>query len=337
MSSPPLRLLAIAKAYRRSQLLYVAAKLGIADLLATGTRTCNELAESLNASPDALCRVMRGLSVIGVFTPEADGRFALNEMSEPLLEASKDSIRPGIIYLGEEQYRAWGDLLQTVMTGEPAFRRMFGDPFEYYDEHPDSGGSFDDWMAVASRQLAAGIAGGYEFPETGTVVDVAGGEGILLAAVLKPRPALRGVLFDRASVIEKARRVLDEEGVLDRCRLVAGDFRREVPDGGDLYILKNILHDWDDSAAIEILGACRRAMRGEARLLVIQRAMPVEPADAPYLRSLVDSDLMQLVYSGGRERTEAEFRDLFLAAGLEPRMTTQSQGVAWLMEVGPGR
>lgn len=324
--------MAIARAYRNSQLLYVAAKLQIADLLVDGPKTSDEIAELLGASPDALLRVMRGLHLLGIFEWRDDGRFALTEVSKHLLSSAPNSVRPGVICLGQEQYRAWADLLHTVMTGEPAFQRLFGNPFDYYDLHPETGEAFDSWMATSSRQVSTGILQNYEFPDAGTIVDVGGGEGVLLAGILEGRPRLRGILTDRTSVIEKARSYLTAQGVVDRCSLVGDDFRKTVPTGGDVYILRNILHDWDDAAALLILSATRRAMKPSARLLVIQLVMPTGKPSALATGGIVESDLMQLVYSGGRERTEAEYQRLFKAAGLEVTLTMQANGVTWLME-----
>ena len=324
--------MAIARAYRNSQLLYVAAKLQIADLLVDGPKTSDEIAELLGASPDALLRVMRGLSLLGIFEWRDSDRFALTDLSKQLVSSAPNSVRPGVICLGQEQYRAWADLLHTVLTGEPAFQRLFGNPFDYYDRHPETGEAFDSWMATSSRQVSTGILQNYVFPDVGTVVDVGGGEGVLLAGILETRPRLRGILTERKSVIERARGHLMAQGILDRCRLVAGDFRQTVPRGGDLYILRNILHDWDDSAAGLILNATRRAMKRSARLLVIQLVMPTGRPTAAATGGIVESDLMQLVYAGGRERTEPEYRKLFESAGLEVTLTMQTNGVTWLME-----
>ncbi len=239
------------------------------------------------------------------------------------------------MYLGLEQYRAWADLLHTVKTGEPAFRRMFGDPFEHYDRHPETAAAFDSFMTAASSLGAETISYAFEFPDAGLIVDVGGGEGALLAAILKPRPKLKGVLFDRPSVIEKARRRTEVEGLAGRCQLVSGDFRNEVPAGGDVYVMRNVLHDWDDTGALQILNACRHAMSPTALLVVLQRVMPDGSAHPDLLRSMVEADLMQLVYNGGAERTRAEYVALFQAAGLRLHSSMQADGLTWLMEVRP--
>lgn len=326
-------LLAMARAYRTSQLVYVAAKLGIADALTEGPKSCEQIARELGASVDALCRVMRGLSALGVLDGTDDGRYELNSLSQLLVSGAEPSARSGVIYWGQEQYQAWGELLNTVMTGEPAFRRLFGDPFDYYDRHPDTADAFDSFMSASSKLGSAAISFNFDFPDSGTVVDVGGGEGYLLAEILGPRSGLSGVLFERPSVIEKARRVLGAKGLLGRCRLVAGDFRHDVPEGGDVYILKNVLHDWDDSGVREILSACRHAMKGRGRLIVVQRVMPdAGAANTELFSSMIDADLLQLVYTGGRERTLAEYRALLEGSGLRLHATMQSQGQTWLME-----
>ncbi len=326
-------LMAMARAYRSSQLLFVAAKLKIADLLVDGPKTSGEIAQMVGASPDALLRVMRGLYLLGIFDWLDNDRFALTDISKQLVSTAPNSVRPGVVYLGQEQYRAWADLFQTVMTGEPAFQRLFGNPFDYYDQHPETGEAFDSWMATSSRQVSTGILQNYEFPDIGTVVDIGGGEGVLLAGILETRPQLRGILTERKSVNEKARTYLAARGVLDRCHLVEGDFRQEVPSRGDRYILRNILHDWDDSTAIQILNATRRAMKRTSLLLVIQLVMPAGKPIAAVSGGIVESDLMQMMYAGGRERTESEYQRLFRAAGLEVTLTMQANGITWLTEL----
>ena len=324
--------MAIARSYRNAQLLYVAAKLQIADHLAGGPKTSDEIAAHVGASPDALMRVMRGLYLLGIFEWRDDGRFALTELSRQLLSSSPESVRPGVLSLGREQYRAWADLLHTVMTGEPSFQRLFGAPFDYYDRHPETGEAFDSWMSASSRQVSTGILNNYLFPDVGTVVDVGGGEGVLLAGILQGGSQLSGILVERKSVIEKARRYLTAEHVIDRCRLVDADFRHEVPKGGDVYILRNILHDWPDAGALQILTATRRAMKPSARLAIFQLVMPAGRPTASSAGGIIESDLMQMMYAGGRERTQDEYRDLLRSAGLEVTLTMQADGLTWVIE-----
>jgi hypothetical protein len=312
-------------------MVYVAAKLGIADLLAREPMTCHELALRMGASDDALCRLMRGLVSMGVFEETPDHALVNTEISRSLRSDVEGSVREGVVFLGQEQYQAWGDLLTTVMTGEPGFKRLFGEPFQYYEDNPNAARAFDSFMTFATIRTAVEIALSYDFPETGTVVDVGGGEGQLLAAVLQSRPRLRGIVFDRPPVVEKARMHLGSANVIERCEARAGDFRVEVPAGGDVYVLKNVLHDWDDSGAIAILSACRRAMKDTSRLVVIQRA-PSGALRPDAARSFAEQDLMQMVYTGGRERTLDEYRGLLEVAGMRVHSTMQSGGVTWLIE-----
>ena len=329
---PETALISMATAYRTSQLVFVAAKLGIADVLSDQALTGDEIATALGASPDAVSRVMRGLAMLGVFLRLDDGRYANTDLSWPLRSDSGSSIRSAVIYWGQEQYATWGDLAGAVMKGEPSFRRLFGDPFDYYAEHPDTAAVYDTFMTGASRNLAVAVAGNYEFPETGIVVDVGGGEGLVLAAILEVRPGLQGILLERPPTLEKARRILEERGLLGRCRLVPGDFRQSVPEGADVYVMKNVLHDWDDIAAISILSACRRSMKPDARLLVVQRLFPATIRDEPYVRHMIEADLMQMLYNGGRERTLEEYRALMAAAGLELTWSLTTLGETTLIE-----
>ena len=329
---PETALISMATAYRTSQLVFVAAKLQIADVIGDQAMTGDEVATALGASSKAVSRVMRGLAMLGVFRQVDDGRFANTDLSWPLRSASGSSVRAAIVYWGQEQYTTWGDLVGTVMSGEPAFRKLFGDPFDYYDSHPDTAAAYDSFMTGASVNIAESVATNYEFPDTGTVVDVAGGAGLLLAAILEKHSRLRGILFERPPTLEKARRMLEKRGLLSRCQLVLGDFRKSVPEGADVYVMKNVLHDWDDNSAISILSACRRSMKPEARLLVVQRLFPIAIRDEPYVRHMIEADLMQMLYNGGRERTLEEYRALMVSAGLELTWSLTTLGETTLME-----
>lgn len=329
---PETALISMATAYRTSQLVYVAAKLGIADVLADQAMTGEEIASRLQASPDAVCRVMRGLAMLGVFRRVDFGRYANTDLSWPLRSESESSVRSAVVYWGEEQYETWGAIADAVMTGEPSFRMLFGDPFEYYEHHPEKAAVYDAFMTGVSRNLALAVAENYEFPDTGTVVDVGGGEGLLLATVLEAHPGLHGILVERPPTLEKARLLLESRGLPGRCSLVSGDFFESLPEGADVYVMKNILHDWDDAAAISILTTCRKAMKQDARLLVVQRLFPTVIRDEPYARHLIEADIMQMLYNGGRERTLDEYRALMSVAGLELTWTLTTLGETTLME-----
>jgi hypothetical protein len=309
---PPVVLLQMMTGYWVSQAIYVAAKLGIADLLTSGPKTCDELAEATDCHPQSLHRVLRALSSTGIFTETTSASFALTPMAEFLRSDHPGSMRALACMYAEEQYRAWGDLLHSVKTGQRAFDNMFGaDYFAYLASHPESEQVFNRAMTGWTNQLVAGAVDAYDFSGFKTVVDVGGGHGTLLAAVLQRHPGTQGILFDQTQVVEAASDALQAAGVADRCTLVGGDFFSEVPSGGDAYVLSQILHDWDDERCIEILQQCRRAIQDDGRLLVVEMVLPEgqEPFFGKWL------DLHMLVLLGARERTAAEYNALFHAAG----------------------
>ena len=296
-----------------TQLVYVVAKLGIADHLAAGPRTASELAAAAEVHPEALYRVLRALASLGVFAEDTAGRFALTPTAAPLQRDAPDSLQGFALFWGETLWPACGGLLHSVRTGQPAFEHLHGmGVFEYLPQHPQAAEIFDRAMTNLTRSFAPSVVAAYDFGPIRTLVDVGGGQGTLLAAVLKAHPHMRGVLCDRPEVLASARRALAAEGVLDRCELVRGDFFTAVPEGGDAYMLKDILHDWDDRRAIAILENCARAMKPAAKLLIVERSLPGPNAAAP--AKLVD--ITMLAVTGGRERSQEEYAELFGRAGL---------------------
>jgi hypothetical protein len=325
--------------YRRSRLLYVAAKLGIADLLAAEPMSCETLAERAGAKPDPLLRVMRALVVLGVFGQLADGRFVLTAESQCLRSEHPSATRDAALLFGEEYFDAWRELLATVQTGEASFSTLFGASFyDHLGRYPESAARFDRISSAGSARLARSIVEAYDFSRVELVVDVAGGEGVLLAAILQANPRLRGVLFEVRAVAARARVVLTSTGVVDRCDVISGDFFKEVPAGGGIYLLKNIVHDWGDAEAVEILGACRRAMQPEGRVLVIQQLLPERVLPGGGLESLALTDVSMMVTKSGRERTEREYRDLLTRAGFNQVKVVQTRSELSLIEarVSPG-
>jgi hypothetical protein len=299
--------------YRITQLIYVAAKLGLADLLVVGPQSSAELAAQTSTHAPALYRLLRALSSLGIFREEAPDRFALTALAQPLRTAVPGSVRGWAIFSGDPQsWLPWGDLAQTVTTGEPAFERIFGqDNWTYRAAHPEANAIFDAAMTSASRRDLAAILAAYDFGAFRTLVDVAGGQGALLAGILQAYPALRGILFDQPHVLDQARPLLEAAGVAERCAVVAGDFFGAVPPGGDAYLLRRIIHDWDDAPSVAILQQCRQAMPAAGTLLLIEAVIgPSNRADHATL-----SDINMLVALGGRERTAAEYADLLAAAG----------------------
>ena len=300
--------------YRVSQALFVAAKLGIADLLADGPRGSDELARATGTHADALHRVLRFLAGVGLFREVAPGRFALTALGAGLRADVPGSVRPIALWLSSEAtWQSWGQLLHSVRTGQTAFAHVHGmELFDYLAAHPDAAAVFNAAMTGNTAQSGTAITAAYDFSGIRRLVDVGGGHGLQLATVLRAYPALRGVLFDRPEVVAGAAAVLEEAGVADRCEIVGGDFFAAVPPGGDAYLLRHIIHDWDDARAAAILANCRRALEGPGRLLV------VEPRIAPDHREalpVLHLDLQMLVNTGGRERTDEEYRALFAAAG----------------------
>jgi SAM-dependent methyltransferase len=312
-ATAPATLLRMMTGYWVSQAIYVAAKLGLADRLADGPASVEALAEATESHAPSLYRVLRALASVGVFTETSPRHFALTPLAAPLRTGTPDSLRALAIIYNEDCYRAWGALLHSVRTGQPAFDDVFGmPPFPYYAQHPEADRILNEGLVDYTNRVAGAVVAAYDFSPFGTIVDVGGGYGTLLAAILQRNPATRGILFDQPHVIAGAEGLLTEAGVADRCTRVAGDFFRAVPAGGDAYLLSQILHDWDDERSVAILRECRRAMPERGKLLVVEIALPSgeQPSFGKWL------DLHMLAMTGGRERTAAEYDALFRSAGL---------------------
>jgi len=297
-----------------TQLVYVAAKFGIADLLKNGPRSPDDLAESIGANRRNLYRVLRALASLGIFAENQDGTFELTVKAEPLQSDVPESVRVRAIAWGEEWfYRPWGGLLDNVKTDQPAFDRIFHMGFwEYLGSNSEAGKAFDQLMTTNrfSGDLTA-VMSTYDFSGISRIVDVGGGQGWLISAILKANPDMQGVLFDRPTVIEGARRLVESEGVSDRCELVGGSFFESVPAGGDAYLLRSILHNWNDSNATVILQNCRQAITDGGRLIIVDNVLSTgnDPSSSKI------ADIQMMVILGALERTESEFRGLLDASG----------------------
>jgi hypothetical protein len=312
--------------YQSTQLIHAAARLGVADHLRDGPRRSEELAPLVGAQPAGLRRLMRALAALDVLREREDGQFELTPMGRYLQEDLPGSLRAAALCHGGPFYAAWGALLHGVERGEMPFERVYGAPmFAYFGEHQDRGGEFDRFMTGVSTAIIAAAVASYDFSDAHRVVDVAGGHGTLLTAILEGNPHLAGVLFDLPPVIAGARPRIEAAGYAGRCTLVTGDFFEAVPESGDLYLLKWILHDWDDDRARRILTNCRRAMDENARLLLIEEVQPerIAAGDLGALR-----DILMMVLTGGQERTEAEYRALLDAAGFELTRVIPLDGAA---------
>lgn len=310
------RLRSLITGYEASQVIYVAARLGVPDLLAGEPRTAEELAEALHVDAGALQRVLHALAALGLLAHLSESRYALTGSGTRLRADAPGSLRAVALLAGERSYRAWGGLLHSVQTGETAFRHVFGmGTFEYMTAHPEIAGFYNEAMAAGATERAAAVVAAYDFSGGGTVVDVGGGHGALLVAILSAHPAVRGVLFERESVIGGARARIEAAGLGARCAVVAGDFFQSIPGDGRLYLLSHIIHNWDDRRSGMILANCRAAMSPRAKLLVLEQVLPerFEPSREAVQASM--ADLHMLAITGGQERTTGEYRRLFAAAG----------------------
>jgi hypothetical protein len=260
--SPRDTLWRMTTAYQVSQAIHVAATLGIADLLEPGPKRADELAEATGTHESALYRILRALASVGVFTEETDGRSGLTPLAEHLRTDAPGSLRSWAMFMGRPYvFASWGHLMHSAKTGEPAFPEVYGTTaWEYRAAHPEESAIFNAAMTGLSGAEAEAVVRSYDFSAINVLVDVGGGEGALLAAILAANPNLRGILFDQPHVVADAGPLLEQAGVADRCEVVGGSFFEAVPEGADAYLLKSIVHDWDDASAIEILRKCRAAM-----------------------------------------------------------------------------
>jgi hypothetical protein len=299
--------------YKVPQAIHVAATLGIADLLADGPRGSDDLAAGTETHPGSLHRLLRALAAVGVLE-ECDGeRFALTAVGECLRSDADEPVGGWAVFVGRRNvWDAWGDLVYSVRTGESAFGHVHGmSAWDYRARHPEEAAVFDRAMADLARRSNRSLLEAYDFGRFATAVDVGGGRGALLACLLGAHPGLRGVLFDLPHVIAAPEDLTADADVAARCRIVAGSFFDAVPEGGDAYMLRAVLNCWEDEDAVAILGCCRRAMRADATLLVIERDL----GPANRLPEAKLSDLTMLVGPGGRERTIDEYATLLGAAG----------------------
>jgi hypothetical protein len=296
------------------QALHVAAFLGVADLLADGPLSVDELVAVTKADRSSLHRLLRMLTGPGVFREDVDGRFAITPLGATLRSDGTDSVREWALFVGaSEMWAVWAGLLASVMSGEASFPAVHGAPmWEYIATRPNLGEAFNGWMTRQSRQHNAALVAAYDFSPFRLVVDVGGGQGSTLAAILSAHPSLRGVLLDLPQVVAQTA-PLDDAGVVIRCEVIGGDMLRAVPDGGDAYVIKRVLMDWGDADSTTILRHCAGAMADDGRVVVVEMLMPTGNDPSP---AKTFDILMLLNQPGGRIRTEMEFRELFTASGL---------------------
>jgi len=320
--------------YRLTQMVYVVAELGIVDQLeAAGPQSAEQLAAACGAHAASLYRVLRGLAGAGVFSEDDSGCFTATDAGRLLLRERPDSLHPWVIDYGQPWWwQPWGRLLHTVRTGETAFPAVHGSAFfDWLRAHPEDLERFNAHMTAMTVAAAAAVGAACDLAGARVIVDVAGGHGSLLATLLARDPALAGILFDLPEVVAGAGAVLKARGVAARVRCVGGSFFEAVPRGGDLYLLKDIVHDWDDDRALAILRNCRDAMSPGARLVLVERV--IEPGNSPSAAKLLDVSMM--VITGGRERSAADYRELLAASGLRLAGITPTRSAHSLLEAVP--
>jgi SAM-dependent methyltransferase len=302
----------MATGYWVSQAIYVTAKLGIADLLKDGPQSYVTLAARTGVDGPSLFRLMRALASVDIFSHVGKDCFALSRLAESLRTDTPASLRAMVITIGEIHYQACGNLLYSVQTGSPAFNHVFGtNLFDYLQQNASAADAFNKGMTDMSSMLAYALLIAYDFAGISSIVDVGGGEGELLRKILELNPKMVGAVLDMPSTIEKLHKGLNGNIRVGPCSYIAGDFFDSVPEGADAYLLSGVIHDWDDDRAITILRNCRRAMAENGRVLIVDMVVPKNGAKC-FSKLL---DLNMLVMTGGRERTEAEFRRLLDASG----------------------
>jgi hypothetical protein len=300
-----------------SRMVFVAAELRIADLLAKGPKTSEVLAAETGTHAPSLHRMLRALASFGVFEEVESGRFSLTTLGDQLRAGVTGSLRNfALMFANERSWRCAGEMMHSIRTGEPTMQLTTGmSGFQYLATHPEEARIFNEAMAEVTRRVAKAVVATYDISQFEVIIDVGGGNGTLGAVILAAFPNLRGIVLDLPAGCADAPSVLSAAGVADRCSVVAGDFFVSVPHGADICILKNVIHNWDDERSVTILRNCRTALRAGGKLLVIDRVMPLVMKESPVNRATTILDMRMLTMVGGRERTEAEYETLLAASG----------------------
>ena len=319
--------------YRNTALIYAAAKLRLPDLLASGPATAAQLAARAGVQASPLARLLRGLAVIEIVKEDEPDIFSLTSRGAALCAAAPGSAHARALLAGEEYQPAWSGLAHSVRTGENAFQRFFGQsPWQHRETHPELGAAFNTWLREETAHSANTILASWDFATAGIVVDLGGGYGGLLTAILIAHPHLQGILCDLPHVAEAARQTIAATSIAARCSIVGGDLFLAPPPAADTYLLKSVLHDWDDDSSLALLRQCRTAMPPGSRLLIIERLCPQRATDAP---ATVMLDLHMLAVLGGRERSEKEYVELAELAGLSWQRTIATPAGFHLLEFHP--
>jgi hypothetical protein len=312
--------------------VFAAAKIGLADQLAAGPRSAAELAGPMRLHAPSLHRLMRTLASLGILTERDSQRFALTPMGEALKTGAPGSARATVIAFGGVFWHGWEEIVYSLETGNTGFDKAHGMPlFEYLRQHPAEASDFSEAMVGFHGEEPPAVARAYDFSGFKTVVDVGGATGNLLATILSSHPGLRGVLFDMPHVVGDAPALLKARGVENRVTIEAGSFFETVPAGGDCYLLSHIIHDWNEDRCLTILGHCRKAIKPDGRLLIIEMVLPA--GDTPHPGKVLD--MVMLVFPGGQERTEPEYASLLGKAGFRLNRVVPTASAVSVVEAVP--
>ena len=325
----------LVSGFRSTQMVLAAVQLKIPDLVANGPRSADDLAATAGVKADPLRRVLRCLVTLGVFTETPEGRFGATPVSDCLRD-QPGSMRAQALMLPTEGYVAFGDLMHSLKTGDSAFEHVFGmTHWDQLAQDPARSAMFNAAMKAGTERIQAAVVSAWDFQGLRSFVDVGGGTGTLTAALLKANPQLRATVFDLPPGLAESEAYLKGQGVYERCQLVSGNFFESVPPGHDAYVLKQIVHDWNDEKAVEILATCRKAMGDGSRLIVVERVLPRRAEESADARTVFMADIQMLVMLGSRERTEVEYRELMRKAGIKLTRVIPTKSVFQLIEGVP--
>lgn len=332
-ANPRAQLTKMSMSYGVSRLLHVAAKLDLADFLADGPKSAEELAVPTGTHAPSLYRTMRALCDLGLFTEDDTHRFSLTPLSEELRSDSSNSYKSTVLMLtGDLFCRAMDNLLYSVKTGKAGFEKAYGVPFfDWLENHPEQASMFSQTMVGYHGAEHEAVVAAYDFSGLDTIVDVGGASGNFLTAILERYSRPRGILFDMPHVVCDAPALIQSRGLRDRISIQAGSFFDRVPVGGDAYLLSQIIHDWEEEHCLTVLGNCRKAMRPGSRLLIVERVLPACGMRHPAKRL----DISMLVLTGGQERTEQQYRELLAEAGFQLARVVATETTVSVIEAFP--
>jgi hypothetical protein len=317
-ASPEAEMFRLSTAHWHSCCIYAAARLGIPDLLARGPQSADAIARATDCDTAAVYRLMRALASIHIFSENEKNEFEMTPLADTLTSSSPNSMQAWVLTMLGERFIPWGQLLFSVKTGQPSFKQVYDMPvWQYYNTHQQQGENYARAMEDHTRPVIRNVVTAYDFSRFSLIADIGGGNGALLFSILAGTDQSRGILFDQPAVAAIARDRLEQSPVKTRCAITAGNFFELIPEGADCYIMKNIIHDWNDDNAILILKVCVKAMKTGSKLLLLEAVIP-EGNEAHPGKFM---DINMLVIQGGRERTEKEFKQLAITAGLEYMQT----------------